>query len=92
MSHLYETRTITLKKGFELQISMTPEFIAHVRKFFELEDDKILPDALIKRFLTDAVKNAIPTEGGEFEDAQRTKGNSEATCQANVTGEAHPRS
>ena len=82
MSHLYETRTITLKKGFELQISMTPEFIAHVRKFFELEDDKILPDALIKRFLTDAVKNAIPTEGGD----------SEATCQANVTGEAHPRS
>lgn len=59
----FETRNIELPKGGIFELQMTQEFLAIVRKHFELSDDAEIGEDHLRMFIYGACKTAIDKTG-----------------------------
>lgn len=53
------TRTMTLRGGSTLEVNMTPEFEALVRRQLTVNDGEELTDVHVRTYLRDAVISAV---------------------------------
>ena len=54
-----ETRIISLPKGGDLEVSLTPEFLEGLKNHFELDSASKVTDDHIRMFIYGATKNAL---------------------------------
>jgi hypothetical protein len=62
-----ETRIISLPKGGDLEVSLTPEFLKGLKDHFELDSASKVTDDHIRMFIYGATKNALDEAEAEAE-------------------------
>lgn len=71
--NIVEVRKIPVQGGQVLEVSLTPEFVAILRKHFDLSEGQLLEDDHIRMYVWGAFNNAVgkaekdvrPTEGSQ---------------------------
>ena len=54
-----QKRKIVLPSGGELEVEMTPDFLAYVRRQFNLTEEDVVTDDHIRMFVHGSVKGAL---------------------------------